>query len=181
MLLNKCSRVSGTLQECRNIFHNEKGVFNMAFFDKLSNTISAAGKDGLNRAKELKDTAKITMDIKEREGAIQKMYRELGKAYFQDHKDDETAEYDQVLAIKAAFEEIGELKASKDEIRGIKRCKECGNPVSQEAKFCANCGAKCETEPEFVECEVVDDASEEETAADAPAEEAFEEEAPTEE
>ena len=27
----------------------------MAFFDKLSNTISAAGKDGLNRAKELKD------------------------------------------------------------------------------------------------------------------------------
>lgn len=153
----------------------------MAFFDKLSNTISAAGKDGLNRAKELKDTAKITMDIKEREGAIQKMYRELGKAYFQDHKDDETAEYDQVLAIKAAFEEIGELKASKDEIRGIKRCKECGNPVSQEAKFCANCGAKCEAEPEFVECEVVDDVTEEETATDAPAEEAFEEEAATEE
>ena len=121
------------------------------------------------------------MDIKEREGAIQKMYRELGKAYFQDHKDDETAEYDQVLAIKAAFEEIGELKASKDEIRGIKRCKECGNPVSQEAKFCANCGAKCEAEPEFVECEVVDDVTEEETATDAPAEEAFEEEAATEE
>lgn len=155
----------------------------MAFFDKLSNTISAAGKDGLNKAKELKDTAKISMDIKEREGAIQRMYRELGKAYYQDHKDDENAEYDQILAIKAAFEEIGELKANKDEIRGIKRCPECGNPVSQEAKFCASCGAKCETEPEFVECEVVEEEAVQEEAAEdeAPAEEAPAEEAAPEE
>lgn len=157
----------------------------MAFFDKLSNTISAAGKDGLNKAKELKDTAKISMDIKEREGAIQRMYRELGKAYYQDHKDDANAEYDQILAIKAAFEEIGELKANKDEIRGIKRCPECGNPVSQEANFCASCGAKCETEPEFVECEVVEEeaSAAEETVSEeeAPAEETPEEDAAPEE
>ena len=129
----------------------------MAYFDKLTSTISAAGKDGLNKAKDFKDTAKITMYIKEREGAIQKMYRELGKAYFQDHKDDADPVYGQITAIKAAFEEIGELKANKDDIRGIRRCPECGNPVSQEAKFCAQCGAKCEEEPEVVECEVVED------------------------
>lgn len=131
----------------------------MALLNKLGNTLSAAGKDGLNKAKEFKDTAKITVDIKEREGAIQRMYRELGKAYYHDHKDDETPEYDQIFAIKAAFEEIGELKANKDEIRGIKRCSCCGNIVSQEAKFCASCGAKCEEE--VVECEVVDDDVEE--------------------
>ena len=129
----------------------------MAFFDKLSNTISAAGKDGLNKAKELKDTAKISMDIKEREGAIQRIYRELGKAYYQDHKDDENPAYDQIHAITAAFQEIEELKANKDAIRGVKRCEACGSIVSQEAKFCANCGAKCEEEAEFVECEVVNE------------------------
>lgn len=159
----------------------------MAFFDKISNTISAAGKDGLNKAKELKDTAKITMDIKEREGAIQRMYRELGKAYYHDHKEDESPEYEQIRAIKAAFEEIGELKANKDDIRGIRRCPSCGNPVSQEANFCASCGAKCEVEPEFVECEVVEEeaetpaAEEESPKEEAPSEEAFEEEAPAEE
>lgn len=130
----------------------------MAFFNKLSNTISAAGKDGLSKAKEIKDTAKISVDIKEREGAIQRMYVELGKAYYRDHKCDSAPEYDQILAIKAAFEEIQELKASKDDIRGIRRCPSCGAVISQEAKFCASCGVKCE---EVVTGEVVDDPEEE--------------------
>jgi hypothetical protein len=151
----------------------------MALFDRISNTISAAGKDGLNRAKDIKDSAKIAMDIKEREGAIRKMYYELGKAYYQDHSGDEQPDYDQVLAIKAAFEEINELKSNKDDIRGIRRCPACGTPVSQEANFCSSCGAKCEPEPEFVDCEVVDEeaASEEEVFEEEVSEEAFAEEA----
>ena len=148
----------------------------MAFFDKLGNTISAAGKDGINKAREWKDTAKISVDIKEREGAIQKMYRELGKAYYRDHKDDEAPDYEQIAAIKAAFEEIGELKANKDEIRGIRRCPECGQIMSREANFCSNCGAKCEA-AETVDGEVVDSA-EAEGAAEADAE--VVEEAPVE-
>lgn len=129
----------------------------MDFFDKLSNTISAAGKDGLNKAKELKDTAKITMDIKEREGAIQRLYGELGKAYFQEHREDGQPEYIQISAIKTAFAEIDRLKAEKDEVQGIHRCPSCGNAVSQEAKFCSNCGANCKIEPEFMEGEVVEE------------------------
>ena len=52
----------------------------MAFFDKLGNTISAAGKTGLSKAKEIKDTARIALDIQEREGAIRKLYQDLGQA-----------------------------------------------------------------------------------------------------
>ena len=40
-----------------------KRVYIMAFLDKLGNTISAAGKDGINKAREWKDTAKISVDI----------------------------------------------------------------------------------------------------------------------
>jgi len=145
----------------------KEGVYvmaNMDFFSKLGNTISSASKDGLGKAKELRDTAKLSVDIKEREGAIQKMYRELGKAYYHDHKTDAEAEYaDRMEAIKAAFEEIGELKAMKDEVRGVRRCPECGQPLNAKAKFCENCGAKCEEE--VVECEVVEEeACAEETA-----------------
>lgn len=150
----------------------------MAFFDKLGNTISAAGKDGINKAREWADTAKISVDIKEREGAIQKMYRELGKAYYHDHKEDENPDYDQIAAIKAAFEEIGELKANKDEIRGIRRCPECGQIIPREANYCSNCGAKCE-KAEKVDGEVVDSA-EAEGAEEVAAEVVEEPEAETE-
>ena len=145
-----CARLTG---QCPEI--SRKRVYIMAFFDKLGNTISAAGKDGISKAREWADTAKISVDIKEREGAIQKMYRELGKAYYHDHKEDEAPAYDQIAAIRAAFEEIGELKANKDEIRGIRRCPECGQMIARDANFCSNCGAKCE-KTEKVEGEVVD-------------------------
>lgn len=161
----------------------------MAFFDKLGNTISAAGKTGLSKAKEIKDTARIALDIQEREGAIRKLYQDLGQAYYHAHKDDEASEYTQIDEIKAAFEEIGELKAAKDGIRGIRRCPECGAAIADDANFCSSCGAKCEKpEPEVYEGEVVD--SEEETdeetveaeEEDAPVEEeAFEDEEKTEE
>ena len=166
--------------------HTQKGVLKMAFFDKLGDTISAAGKTGLSKAKEIKDTAKITLDIQEREGAIRKLYQELGQAYYHEHKDDENPEYSQISDIKAAFEEIGELKSAKDDIRGIRRCPECGGSVADDANFCSSCGAKCEKpEPEVYEGEVVD--SEETTEADVEAEEssvaeeAFEDEDKTEE
>ena len=96
--------------------HTQKGVLKMDFFDKLGNTISAAGKTGLSKAKEIKDTARITLDIQEREGAIRKLYQDLGQAYYQAHKDDENPEYEQIAEIRAAFEEIGELKSAKDDI-----------------------------------------------------------------
>lgn len=152
----------------------ERGLKKMAFFDKLGTTISAAGKSGLSKAKEIKDTAKIAMDIQEREAAIRKYYQELGQIYYQAHKDDEEPEYEQIEAIKAAFEEIGELKAAKDEIRGIRRCPDCGGAVADDANFCPSCGAKCEDPVETGD--VVDTETEETIAeaeeAEAPAEEA---------
>ena len=160
----------------------------MAFFDKLGNTISAAGKTGLSKAKEIKDTAKITLDIQEREGAIRKLYQDLGQAYYHAHKDDENPEYEQVEEIKAAFEDIGELKAAKDGIRGIRRCPECGSAVADDANFCASCGAKCEKpEPEVYDGVVVDseeeaaeESTETETEDEPVADETFEDEDKTE-
>lgn len=141
-------------------------------FEYLGSTISAAGKDGVNKAKELRDAAKLSMDIKERENSIRKMFIELGKAYYHDHKNDEDPEFDLVLAIRAAYEEIGELKASKDEIRGVRRCVCCGSIVAKDAKFCANCGAKCEDEPDEDDLddnfEEVSSDEEAETAGDEP-------------
>ena len=156
----------------------ESGVNKMEFretFEYLGSTISAAGKDGVSKAKEIRDAAKLSMDIKERENSIRKMFIELGKAYYHDHKNDEDPEFDLVLAIRAAYEEIGELKASKDEIRGVRRCVCCGSIVAKDAKFCANCGAKCEEEPQEEDLEEdfeeVSDQEVQEAAAESASEE----------
>ena len=77
-------------------------------------------------------------------------------AYYHAHKDDENSEYTQIDEIKAAFEEIGELKATKDGIRGIRRCPECGAAIADDANFCSSCGTKCEKpEPEVYELSLI--------------------------
>ncbi len=123
---------------------------NTDLFKQISTTVSEAGKSGLEKAKELRDTARISMEIRDRENSIQKAYRELGKAYYQDHRNDVEPAYDQVVYIKAAFEEIGELKANKDEVRGIRRCSACGEIIPDGAAFCPKCGKKYDG-PELTE------------------------------
>ncbi len=141
-------------------------------FKQISTTVSEAGKRGLEKSKELRDTAKISMEIRDRENSIQKAYRELGKAYYQDHRNDEEPAYDQIAYIKAAFEEIGELKANKDEVRGIRRCSACGEIVPDGAAFCPKCGKRyegpdvtAEAEPEET-CEEAEDVFKEDEKCD---------------
>ncbi len=136
-------------------------------FKQIGSTVSDAGKEGIEKAKEFRDSTRLSLEIRDRENSIQKAYRELGKAYYMDHRNDEEPAYDQIVFIRAAFEEIGELKANKDEVRGIRRCPNCGEPIQSGAKFCPNCGKKYETAEETAE-EAADEAGETmEAAADA--------------
>ena len=46
----------------------------MAFFGKLSETLTNASKDVSQKAKDLSGVAKLTMDIHTKEDQVQKMY-----------------------------------------------------------------------------------------------------------
>ena len=59
----------------------------MEFFDKLSETIVSAGKDVGQKAKDVSGIAKLKMDIRSKEDFVEKQYAELGKAYYEKHKD----------------------------------------------------------------------------------------------
>ncbi len=121
---------------------------------QIGSTVTDVGQAGLDKAKEWRDIARITLEIRNREFSIQRAYRELGRAYYRDHKHDDDPAYDQVEYILAAFEEIGELKTARDELRGVRRCPNCGAPIMNNANFCPNCGRPYETGDEMTEEEV---------------------------
>lgn len=124
----------------------------MELFDKLSETIMSAGKDVGQKAKDVSEIAKLKMDIKSKEDFVEKQYAELGKAYYEKHKDDETEEtgengektpeQEHFFLISEALGEIERMRAEVLKIQGAAECPKCGAKMPQGAAFCSNCGTK---------------------------------------
>ena len=124
----------------------------MEFFDKLSETIVSAGKDVGQKAKDVSGIAKLKMDIRSKEDFVEKQYAELGKAYYEKHKDDETEEtgengektpeQEHFFLISEALGEIERMRAEVLKIQGAAECPKCGAKMPQGAAFCSNCGTK---------------------------------------
>lgn len=117
----------------------------MAFFTKLGETISATGKDVSQKARELTEIAKLNMDVKAKEDFVTKQYMEIGKQYFELHKGDEEPFFEEIGLIKDSLAEIEQLKSDIAELKGKKKCPECGAVVEQDSAYCSKCGAKCES------------------------------------
>ncbi len=127
----------------------------MAFMDRVGSAISSLADKGVSKTKELKDTAKYTVDIKNTENAINQAYREIGKAYYEAHKADAETEFEQIGEISELLEELQQLKAKRDEVRGVMKCPNCGAQVKESDRFCTSCGVKLEKPAERVEAEIV--------------------------
>ena len=137
----------------------------MAFFDKLSETLTNASKDVSQKAKDLSGVAKLTMDIHTKEDQVQKMYAQIGELYFEEHKNDETAAYEQMAQIKETLSVIEDMKKELSELKGVKICPRCGKEISKEDTYCKSCGAKLEDDENIVDA-VVKEAPAEETVSE---------------
>ena len=60
----------------------------MDFFNKIGETLASAGKDASQKAKDLSGVAKLKLDIRSKKDYVQRMYAEIGRQYYEDHKDD---------------------------------------------------------------------------------------------
>lgn len=128
----------------------------MDFFTKLGDTISATGRDVSQKAKDLTGLAKINMDIRSKEEYVLKQYMEIGRQYYEQHKEDAEPGFAEVGLIKETLKEIEALKDEAAEKKGLKKCQSCGAILSVEDAYCNKCGAKYEEpEKEIYEGEVV--------------------------
>ena len=83
----------------------------MSFFDEMKESLVSAGKDVSQKAKEVSGIAKLKLDVKSKEDYVEKQYAELGRIYFEQHKDEEEpAEAEQFKVIKEALAEIERMK-----------------------------------------------------------------------
>lgn len=115
----------------------------MGFFDELTESLTTAGRDVSQKAKEVSEIAKLKLDIKSKEDYVQKQYAALGAAYFEKHKDEEgIEEAEQFFLIKEALSEIERMRAEVLKLQGAAECPKCGVKMPEGATFCSNCGAK---------------------------------------
>ena len=115
----------------------------MELFDKLGDTIISVSKDATQRAKDISELARLRMEIRAKQDYLNKLYVEIGKIYYDAHKEDEEKEFkEQMLLVKDALEVLDELKQQLGQIKGTVKCAACGQDMPVEADYCSKCGTK---------------------------------------
>ena len=119
-------------------------------------TVPASAAD---TEKDLSGTAKLTLDIRSKEDQVQKLYAEVGRQYFEEHKEDDPAAYEGMAQIRELLAAVEDMKKELLDLKGAKVCPRCGEEVQATDAFCKSCGAKIE-EDDIVVDAVVKDAPE---------------------
>lgn len=115
----------------------------MSTWDDLKGSLFAAGRDVSQKAKEVSEIAKLKMDIHSKEDFVEKQYAILGKAYYEENKDNASEkDVEQFHVITEAIEEIYRMKQQVLDIQGVVQCPNCGKKVPEDNSFCNACGAR---------------------------------------
>ena len=113
----------------------------MAFdFEHLKQTVVSAGKEVADKAKETSSIAKLKLDIRTKEDFLTKQYAELGKAFYQAHKNEDVAEQAFFPTIAEAEEEVNRLNDELMDLQGAVLCPKCGSKQLEDSVFCNKCG-----------------------------------------
>lgn len=122
----------------------------MSFFENLGASLGGGAKTVVDKTKELSGVAAVKAQISSQEASLGKLYRDLGKAYYEANKID-AAFAEKIAEINAVKAKISELDAKLGDIQGTVRCEVCGEPIPKTSTFCPKCGAKKEASDEAVE------------------------------
>lgn len=123
----------------------------MSFFDDLSRSLEKAGKETLQKGKDMTETMRLNSQISEAEKGIKNCCQEIGEIYLSLHRDDYEEDYSEVMEKIQSFEsQITSCKKRLDELQKMEgnRCAKCGAVLPEGAKFCGSCGAPVEDKQE---------------------------------
>lgn len=115
----------------------------MAFFEQLGKRLSDAGQDVAQKTRNLADVTQLNSANNDKEKQIKRLIFDLGKAYYENHKNDFTAEGVEIISnINALYREINENNEKIKQIKGFIKCENCGADIAPNTAFCTKCGTK---------------------------------------
>lgn len=113
----------------------------MAFFDKVSGTLAARGKDVADKAKELAELNRLNGQIHSQQNKAEKVYMEIGKVVHENRADWKNIDVGTQLALLDSIgNEIAGLEKEVLKVRGVQLCAGCGTEIGRDASFCPKCG-----------------------------------------
>ncbi|MDF2803865.1 MAG: hypothetical protein K0S61_3768 [Anaerocolumna sp.] len=117
----------------------------MTFFDKLGETITSKSKDIAKKAKEVADIATLKSQVSNQQDIVNRAYIVLGKAYYNENKNNPPTEYEDTFkSLGKALEKIEQLKNDIQIIKGTDNCPNCNAQIAKDAVYCSECGIKVE-------------------------------------
>lgn len=123
----------------------------MSFFSQIGDKLTSVGQETATKAKNFAEATKLNGRVNDLEKQISQLYEEIGKAYFENHKEDAGAEErEKIEKICTIQQEIADCKEQIKDLKGVENCPSCGAEVVPGAAFCNVCGAKME-QPEVVQ------------------------------
>lgn len=135
----------------------------MSFFDKISVNMTNAGRTISQKARNSSDAGNLTREQNKEKKNEQAMIAELGRLYYERHKDDPDAAFaEQIASIKSCRkritdldEEIRQVRSREPELVDLPEepkqpagtptamvCMQCGATYTNGSTNCAACGAK---------------------------------------
>lgn len=115
----------------------------MAIWDNFTKKASDTTEKVMKKAKDLTDTAKITVLVSQEEEKRNKLYLQLGTRYAKAHPHDYEADFaDLMEAIAACETQIHAYQQKIQDLKNASTCAVCGAVLQQGAAFCSACGSQ---------------------------------------
>ena len=111
--------------------------------DTFGKKVSDAGKGVAQQTKNLTEIARLTSVIDTEEKMVAQSYTQIGKTYYENHKNDPDAECAaQIALVNKSLEKIAQWREQIQRIKGIVKCPQCGAEIPYGSQFCGVCGTK---------------------------------------
>ena len=117
----------------------------MENISKIGKWLGRVADNASKKSSDLVETAKLNSEISRMEADIEDIQFELGRLYYEDHKDEENAQYADLIEQIKTYE--ADIHARNEKLlahKGLQYCAECGAIVDQSDEFCSKCGARVE-------------------------------------
>lgn len=89
------------------------------FLDKASDVLRNTANEITDKAKEISEVSSLNVQIRSQEKVIESTYLEIGKLYYESHKDADADPYlEQLVKIRDAQETVDKLRSDVANVKG---------------------------------------------------------------